>query len=285
LVPGVYEVRETNPAWLPFSSTLDVVRVTVGPGQSVTVDFGDWDGLSSSPTPTRTRTATPTPGFVFLPLALCQPTPTATATPSIPDAPILSPITSPEASPNYTVPWAPAPRAESYVLEWAVDPGFSDATQLPTSNTSYQATSKGIATYYYRVKARNGWGDSGWSNVQSVEVRWESEPNDLWDKGANGPLASGKAYYGYPDDSSDYYYLDVRSDGQIVLDLQGHGGQGVHTLVYYGTPSQDLHPQVCTGAPECHLTFAGKRGTYYVRIYTESGFNRASPYTLRVTYP
>ena len=45
LVPGDYRVEEQQPAWLPFSSTQSSVNVTVG-STAVTVNFGDWFGLS-----------------------------------------------------------------------------------------------------------------------------------------------------------------------------------------------------------------------------------------------
>ena len=44
--------------------------------------------------------------------------------------------------------------------------------------TSFEAASQGIATYFYRVKAHNGWGDSGWSATLTATVRWEAEPNN-----------------------------------------------------------------------------------------------------------
>jgi len=46
LWPGVYTVREVQPSWLRFSSTLGEVSVTVLSGQTVRADFGDWVGLS-----------------------------------------------------------------------------------------------------------------------------------------------------------------------------------------------------------------------------------------------
>ena len=33
------------------------------------------------------------------------------------------------------------------------------------------------------------------------------------------------------------------------------------------------------------ITYDGQPGLYYLRIYTASGYNSTSPYTLQVTYP
>jgi hypothetical protein len=61
--------------------------------------------------------------------------------------------------------------ADTYTLQEATVPDFSDAVIHPTgANTSWEATSKMPNTYYYRVKATNSWGDSGWSNVEQTTV-------------------------------------------------------------------------------------------------------------------
>ena len=105
---------------------------------------------------------------MYLPLLFCQPTST------LPAIPVLNPITPPEANPSYTVRWTAVARATSYLLERATSLSFGDATQVyADAATVHVETSTGIATHDYRVKARNAWGDSGWSNVQMVEVRWE----------------------------------------------------------------------------------------------------------------
>jgi len=241
---------------------------------------------SPSPTPSRTRTPTatatsatpPAIHHLYLPLVLRR-------WPPLPDAPVLEPITGPEAQPSYTVHWAPAPRAESYVLEWATDPGFSEATQLPTSNTSYQATSKGIAIYYYQVMARNRWGDSGWSAVQSVEVRWESEPNDTYIQ-ASGPLASGKTYYGLPETLNDYFYFDMAGPGSLTVELSGHTAPSIQVSLWYeSTALPDNRKQRCTGHGGCSLTYTGAAGQYYIQVYTESGFSQTTPYVLQAVFP
>jgi hypothetical protein len=38
-------------------------------------------------------------------------------------------------------------------------------------------------------------------------------------------------------------------------------------------------------SPPYTLSYNGQAGWYYIFIFTESGFNSTTPYTLRVTYP
>ena len=44
LAPDAYLVREVQPDWLRFSTTLDEVAVTLAAGETRTIDFGDWNG-------------------------------------------------------------------------------------------------------------------------------------------------------------------------------------------------------------------------------------------------
>ncbi len=311
LAPGSYEVRETNPAWLPRSSTLDTVTVALAAGQTRTVDFGDWAGLTPTPTPTATRTHTathtstptwtrnpkPTTGPVFLPLVLRQlpptPTPTSTLSP-FPAAPAVIPITPPEDASSYAVRWSVAERAESYVLERATRSDFGDAIEVYTgTDTSHQAASAGIATYHYRVKAHNRWGDSAWSNVQAVAVRWELEPNsEAVDATATGPMQSGATYYGVLTSAdpptaqgkrNDYFYLNLTVAGKVELWLTNMATAQDLDLVlrdaslnmvkdgFAGNPGTiDEHIRSSTLPP----------GRYYVQVSWVTG-GSARPYYLR----
>jgi hypothetical protein len=47
LLPGAYSLLETQPTWLKFSSTPDLVSVLVVAGESKVVNFGDWTGVPS----------------------------------------------------------------------------------------------------------------------------------------------------------------------------------------------------------------------------------------------
>jgi len=97
--------------------------------------------------------------------------------PPFPGTPVLNAISDPEGDGNYTVSWSAAARAQTYVLEEDDNASFSSPTTAYSgSSTSASITGRATGTYYYRVKASNSWGDSGWSNVQSVTVQPPSGP-------------------------------------------------------------------------------------------------------------
>jgi hypothetical protein len=127
--------------------------------------------------------------------------------PPIPYTPVLDPISNPEYSVNYTVSWNPADLAQTYTLQEDDNETFSSPTPVYSgSGTSWNASDKPAGTYYYQVKASNTWGDSSWSNVQSVVVQREwvtilSEdfegafPGGTWTVRDNDP-DSGRYYWG-----------------------------------------------------------------------------------------
>jgi len=102
---------------------------------------------------------------IYLPLAFrCWPA-------ILPAAPVLNAISNPTHGPNYTVSWQPAAGAETYTLQEATNPNFTDAvTRYSGAGTSWSATNKPVGTYYYRVRATNCAGNSGWSNVRFTTV-------------------------------------------------------------------------------------------------------------------
>ncbi|MBU1747420.1 MAG: FxLYD domain-containing protein [Chloroflexi bacterium] len=89
----------------------------------------------------------------------------------LPGTPYLNPIDNTDGDGNYNVTWNAAARATSYTLEEDTDPGFGSPTVLYTgAGLSWSAANQRNGTYYYRVKAAGPTGQSGWSNVQSVNV-------------------------------------------------------------------------------------------------------------------
>jgi murein DD-endopeptidase MepM/ murein hydrolase activator NlpD len=101
----------------------------------------------------------------YLPLVLkCYPA-------ILPATPILNAIENGDHDGNYTVSWQPASGAETYTLQEATNPNFTAAITVYTgAGTSWTATNKPVGTYYYRVRATNCAGNSGWSNVRSTTV-------------------------------------------------------------------------------------------------------------------
>ncbi len=220
-------------------------------------------------------------GTVYLPLVIRKWPPT-------PGTPALNAISPPEYNTTYQVSWSAAARADTYILERATYSNFSDAEEVYSGpNTSHTVDSEGIARYYYRVKAHNSWGDSGWSNVQSVEVRWEKEPNDDAKPEAKGPLASGETYYGlFPaDDIQDYFYFDLSTAHSVELWLTNIASGEDYDLYL-----RDVNLKIVgkseegDNANEYVSVDNLPTGRYYIQIYPRDPSGSTQPYHLRVVY-
>jgi hypothetical protein len=193
--------------------------------------------------------------------------------------------------------WSAAAGAESYVLERATGPGFGDATQVYAGPaTEYSAASAGIATYFYRVKARNAWGDSGWSNVQVVEVRWELEPNlEAVDATSTGAMQARTTYYGVltsaePTNAqgkrNDYFYLNLTIAGTVELWLTNMAaGQDLNLVLRDASLNMVQNGfSGNLGAADEHIRSSSlPPGRYYVQVSWATG-DSARPYNLRGTW-
>ncbi len=109
---------------------------------------------------------------------------------------------------------------------------------------------------------------------------WEVEPNNTCAQ-ANGPLIPGRNYFGYPNDQKDYFSVYLRSSGTLVVDLSGHTGQGVQLQL------RDAAYNLITYVwqPPYHIERSMPAGWYYIYIFTESGYNNTTPYTLYSMFP
>jgi hypothetical protein len=89
-----------------------------------------------------------------------------------PDVPELNPIANAAGDAIYAVSWKRAARAASYTLEEDDNVDFTSPTTLYAgTGDSWNATCSPAGTHHYRVRANNGVGSSGWSNVQSTAVQ------------------------------------------------------------------------------------------------------------------
>ena len=94
-----------------------------------------------------------------------------TSATTVPCAPILNAISNPDDEGNYTVSWITVTGAFGYTLQEATHDDFMGAVIVYSgSGASAAICGKSQGTYYYRIKAFNGTGDSGWSNTQSVTI-------------------------------------------------------------------------------------------------------------------
>jgi hypothetical protein len=118
--------------------------------------------------------------------------------------------------------------------------------------------------------------------VTYFEGPWEQEPNNTY-LTANGPLLSGRDYYGYPNDEKDYFSIYLRSSGHIVIDLNNHNGTEVQLQLFYqNTATPPVASQISV---PYHIDYTGAAGWYFIYIHSAGNYNSTTPYTLRVTYP
>jgi hypothetical protein len=92
--------------------------------------------------------------------------------PPIPGTPVLHAIDNSDGDGDYTVSWGAATGADTYTLQEDDNSSFSSpVTAYSGAGTSTAISGKSTGTYYYRVRASNAWGDSGWSNTRGVTVQ------------------------------------------------------------------------------------------------------------------
>ncbi|MHB0874989.1 MAG: hypothetical protein ACYC5O_02970 [Anaerolineae bacterium] len=109
----------------------------------------------------------------------------------------------------------------------------------------------------------------------------EQEPNNSF-SAANGPLISGRDYFGYPNDEKDYFSLGVRQGGPLRVQLSGHTGQQVQLQLMFGSVNNVVGAAT---SPPYDIQYNGAPGTYYVYIHSAGGYSTSTTYTLRVTFP
>ena len=183
----------------PGQTDIHATNVSVADASRITCEFdltgaaiGSWHVVVTNPD---ARSATLPNGFLvrapgggeyalYLPLAFRN-------YPPIPDTPYLEPIDNSDGDGSYTVRWSMAARADTYTLYEYDNAAFLRPTPYPPTTNLYRAVNgKGPGTYYYRVKASNAWGDSGWSTARSVRV---SPPTTFY------PVADTTVMKGTPD--------------------------------------------------------------------------------------
>ncbi|MBN1658939.1 MAG: PPC domain-containing protein, partial [Anaerolineae bacterium] len=212
------------------------------------------------------------------------------AWPPVPGVPVLHPISNSGGLGTYSITWDSAIRAETYVLEQAMTSSFDMSWQIYAGPaTNHLASGQGAARYYYRVKARNSWGDSGWSHVEQVDVLWEAEPNDNGLTQANGPILSGLIYYGtFPDadDLQDYFYFDLSTPHSVELALSNIAGGENYNLVLRDASLENVvgYSALPGNANEYISIPELPAGRYYIQVYNFSQVGSDQPYHLHVVY-
>jgi uncharacterized repeat protein (TIGR01451 family) len=247
----------------PITNTLIINQVLLDDGQQISRAW-DWTLVGSS--------------RIRLPLALRDQGPP-------PPAPVLDEIQAPGVQPSYQVTWSAVPGAVSYLLQQDLSADFPAPADIYSgAETSTAIESRGIQTYYYRVKAYNPFIGGDWSNTRSAPVFWEDEPNDPWDPNANGALVSGATHYGYQNDWKDFFWFDAGSSGTIRIILTNPSATGVQLQLFFDTATVENRRAYRTSPPYA-IEYVGEAGRYYVYIYSTGGYNQTQPYSLWVQYP
>jgi hypothetical protein len=213
--------------------------------------------------------------------------------PPLPETPALHAIANPGGETAYTVEWSSVAGATSYVLQEAAKatpPSDADFDPIyEGTSTSRALSGRGAARYHYRVQARNSWGDSAWSNLESVDVLWEMEPNDKALTEANGPLVSGLTYYGtFPSaaDKKDYFSFDLSRAHTVDVRLTHIPPGQDYDLALRDS---DLEPPIAVSnnsgqADKRITTTVLPPGDYSILVYPYGSGDSTQPYRLRVIY-
>ena len=154
------------------------------------------------------------------------------------------------------------------------------ATVYDGDASTHTVHSSGIGMYYYRVRARNLVGASSWSDVQSVYVSWETEPNNLLTQ-ANGNLSSESVVYALPDDQDDFFKVMPAEGGLIVARVEDISGEGVRLFLYRDHIGNLL---ASDGSAPYQVSTYGEPGDYYVRVFVDTGYSATIPYRLTTIF-
>lgn len=127
--------------------------------------------------------------------------------------------------------WQTIGNATGYVLQEATNSGFSSVSEYTTSgyaSASKILYNKSNGTYYYRVKARNDCGDSGWSNTSARVVKVNAPPNiPSGPTPADGAVGIGRtptlAWNGGDADGQVEYVIKFGTDPNNLWFVQGYG--------------------------------------------------------------
>ena len=93
--------------------------------------------------------------------------------PPIPTVPVIDPIDNADQDNVFVVSWKNPGVGGTYILEESMEPAFPSpnvAYQGPALSWQVPAGGKPPGVYYFRVKTTNNYGESPWSDVQSIRI-------------------------------------------------------------------------------------------------------------------
>ena len=184
---------------------------------------------------------------------------TVSAAPSMP--PGISYPTS-DCDGNFQVSWTAVSGADSYTLQRSTNASFTDADDVYAgSSTSYNQSGLGDGAYYYRVRASNSCGESGWRSGSAVTV--SSTP-------------SAPSAISYPSENS---------GGDFTVNWSSVSGAADYTLQRSTDASFTDAGDVYSGSSTSYNQSGLGDGTYYYRVRAsnscgESGWRSGSAVTV-----
>ena len=198
---------------------------------------------------------------------------------------------------NFTVRWEAVDGASSYHLQQAQDSAFSNPITVYTGpNTSTSSADWALRATTTVCKPSSPPAARPWSNVQSVDVCWEAEPNNTR-ADANGPIVSGLTYYGLlpnSEDGRDYFYFQLTDTHEVEISLENIGNNNDFNVALRGADGAIVRACPDTGADQtCYSANRGNDylrstplppGIYYAHVIYYFGFGTPPPYHLKVTF-
>lgn len=110
---------------------------------------------------------------------------------------------------------------------------------------------------------------------------FEIEPNNSISQ-ANGPILLNRNYQGFPNDTSDYFYLNLGAAGSFSVDLTNITGKDPQLQLFYESSANMVQ---FDSTPPFRVTHTGPAGRYFVRVVVVGNYNQSTAYTLRVNQP
>ncbi len=175
----------------------------------------------------------------------------------LPATPTLAPISNGDNASDYLVDWDGVANADQYVLEEDDNDNFSSPeTRYVGVDSAYNVTGQTAGTWYYRVRAINSVGSSGWSASVSTTVDAPTLPSPLL-----SPIIN-------PDKSQNYNVTWGTVSGADYYTLEESSGP------YFENPTQVYSDTGTTFTATDHAL-----GTWYYRVRAFDGSGGSSPWS------
>lgn len=118
--------------------------------------------------------------------------------------------------------WDAVPSAESYKVEYTTKKEYFDASSSVSTanvetNTAYITGMDSGHVYYFRVKATNDEGDSGWSDIVSAIVGTKPEPPTTWSLSTTAMVGEDVILYWTHNSEDD----SKQTEAELYLNIDG----------------------------------------------------------------